>query len=461
MATYNFYVDGDNGNDDYSGSSVSLRWSGTLTSDIVGKRLTRGGGDDAFVEGAPGVGNVSVGDFVRFDPGGGDDANVRVTNIGDPFVDVVDSVGNTLTKAANIGGMFASIQSADDNIPNAVVGTSVDADVDIYVRALDGGAAYTPGAILTFDNNTSAYYRRIIGWADDWNLGGWQTDGTLHGPIIDFGGANNWYVSFPSAGGDRYMFMNFEVRNTNTTATSTGIIDTGSSANGVIIMNCKIHDNQNGQAVSLEGSGDWLIACDITDYKNIGVYCAYGRLLGCRVHTNAGVIFPPIELRNDAAALYCVVEDVTGLHASYGAIRMAASGAFIVGCTVHSCNQGITDNSGVYGQAVINSISTGSDANEGLVCQYGAMLLGVAYNSKTGPTTTMQPIPDEDILLQIAAVTDEIMGIGSGVFNAGWMELLPMSLRAECFATMGAHKRKILPPALRAGAYANIGQSVI
>ena len=109
--SYEFYCDPATGSDDNSGSSTSaVAWTGTVTC-AGNTSVTNTGGGDWSTSGW-------VGKFIRIDPGGANDTNLRIVLVVSATQMVVAEDGPTVTDAtANIDGPFATLQGMEDNVP--------------------------------------------------------------------------------------------------------------------------------------------------------------------------------------------------------------------------------------------------------------------------------------------------------------------------------------------------------
>jgi hypothetical protein len=197
--SYDFWVDINAAGDLGSGCTQDLTpaWTGTV--DISGTAVTAVTGGNfptALFDGKH---------FLRVDPDGAGDANIRIAS-GDDTTLVLSESGGTLTGAtANIGGAFKTPEKAigtslaASKIPYAN-GTSINSDINIYVKA---GTYIIAGElkVASSTQDTVKLRRRIKG------IGGFS-NGVFSGPIFDISSSSTYRVIL---GADEVSFEGISV----------------------------------------------------------------------------------------------------------------------------------------------------------------------------------------------------------------------------------------------------------
>lgn len=296
--SYNFYVQS-TGNDNNSGSSASDSpiWTGTVTCAGSTTTLTKASGADWTA--------ALVGQFIRIDPGGANDCNLRIVS-----VEAADSLtlaenGPTVTGATgNIGGALASLDAAFGTdypsasvIPYGEAGKSVDSDVTVWIKA----ATYVPSAVsllvtsATQDTNKMA--RRFIGYVTTPGDGGF-VNGVFSGPTIDTSGMEYGIIL------DASNLLIEALKISGTDLPNCGIVITDDKPN-LVIRQCWINGGYGGIAGNTGHTAD-VIECLCENVAGTAYYAQNSRVARCKA-LNSAIAFAGLRTTFDD----CIEEGTT------------------------------------------------------------------------------------------------------------------------------------------------------
>ncbi len=430
--SYDFYCQSSGGSDNNSGSSKdSPDWTGTVNCS-GNTTLTRASGS-AWT-------SALVGEFVRIDPGGGDDSNLRISAFVDSSTLTLAENGPSVTGAtANVGGAFATIQEADDNIPTYASGSSVDADMNLYLMG-----SWTLSAFICFDNNKNTYdtgRRRII--SD--GLSSWG-DGNRANINLNGSYALKLNTSLTCK---QYSLIGLEIQN--------GLVAMIQDVNGdgLFCYDCYIHDIL---AFGFACSGKAMILnCEVEDCGMTAITIAsHGATVGNYVHNASRGTAIGIKTSGGFAAH----NEVKGCQ--YGIEAVLGSGTIYN--TIYDCDYAFYPykSSGGYLCLLMNNLLDGDSGAIQDPIQH-INLGNKGRNGSGGQDDMYHPYPSiEDYDNGLEDLSSAVLAIDSEWWNSGWRTGKPSTSWANAYTSPGAIQKKneMGMRRTRGGVYANPKQMI-